>query len=211
MLYTYTPLEDSIKKLYTYFDITQPSQLNMIDMAAKLNIWIHFTDMSSRAIDRNDLQSIVIDRRLSPPEKWLDFGHELCHILRHAGNQLVLPPLFVNMQEYKAHNFMLHFCVPTFMLRRINLPKHSPAAHVASVFNVTHSIAVERLNHYKRQIIQAQRDETFIITNRIKQKELADSYNLKPFKVENCSPETQEIMKQWEDKLKVGAGYDRLL
>ncbi|WP_149865378.1 ImmA/IrrE family metallo-endopeptidase [Bacillus zhangzhouensis] len=38
------------------------------------------------------LELFLINTRLSPQEQWQDFGHELCHALRHEGNQLIMPP-----------------------------------------------------------------------------------------------------------------------
>ncbi|WP_368483305.1 ImmA/IrrE family metallo-endopeptidase [Oceanobacillus sojae] len=30
-----------------------------------------------------------MDSRLSPEEQWLDFAHELCHVLLQYGNQII--------------------------------------------------------------------------------------------------------------------------
>ena len=144
--------------------------MDMIEIAANLNVWLHFTDMGSRSLARNNMYSIIIDRRLSPQEQWLDFGHELCHVLLHAGNQLNLPPLFVDMQEYKANNFMLHFCVPTFMLRNLKIPQLSPVSFISDAFNVPYWVASERLSHYKRQLMQAKRDNHFRLFSQWKDK-----------------------------------------
>ncbi|WP_084279249.1 ImmA/IrrE family metallo-endopeptidase [Anoxybacteroides tepidamans] len=121
-LYQFTPLEQYIQDLYQHLSITEPYQLDMIDIAAKLNIWLHFADIRSTAIDRNGTYSIIIDRRLPRQQQWQDFGHELCHVLRHSGNQIMLPQSMVQLQEAQAANFALHFCAPTFMLLNLELP-----------------------------------------------------------------------------------------
>jgi Zn-dependent peptidase ImmA (M78 family) len=152
--YTYTPLESWIEKLYKHLSISRPDQLNMIDIAAKLQIWLHFENIESTAIDRTGLYSLIIDRRLNPQQQWEDFGHELCHVLRHAGNQMLLPDSMVQLQEYQANNFALQFCVPTFMLLRLPFPstKREFIAEICSTFNVTEAFAKRRLEHFERQV-----------------------------------------------------------
>ncbi|MCY1631342.1 MULTISPECIES: ImmA/IrrE family metallo-endopeptidase [Bacillus] len=54
---------------------------------------------------------IILDSRLSPPEQWKEFGHELCHVLRHEGNQLTMSPLSAELQEMQANVFAYKFCV----------------------------------------------------------------------------------------------------
>ena len=66
----------------------------MITISSKLNIWLHFAPFGSRAIYRTNLPSIIIDNRKAIPHQWEDFGHELCHILFHVGNQLHMPKMF---------------------------------------------------------------------------------------------------------------------
>ncbi|WP_411810215.1 ImmA/IrrE family metallo-endopeptidase [Bacillus altitudinis] len=48
---------------------------------------VEFLNISSRYY----AGTIIIDNRLSPQEQWQNFGHELCHALRHEGNQLIMP------------------------------------------------------------------------------------------------------------------------
>ncbi|WP_225434113.1 ImmA/IrrE family metallo-endopeptidase [Peribacillus tepidiphilus] len=154
MNYIYTTLEDYITKLYQELDIHVPNQLDMIDISVKLNIFLHFEDVNSAAVDRNGLYSMIIDRRLSKQKQWQDFGHELCHILLHAGNQLAMPRDFVKLQEAKANNFALHFCVPTFMLLNIPLPKtrNEFIYIISETFNVEYNFAMRRLEHFEKQL-----------------------------------------------------------
>lgn len=152
--YTFTPLESWIEKLYNHLSISTPEQLNMIDIAAKLKIWLHFADVESVALDREGLYSLIIDRRLSKQQQWEDFGHELCHLLRHAGNQMMLPDLMVELQEAQANNFALHFCAPTFMLLKRPIPrlKREFIEDVCITFNVTYPFAKKRVEHFENQM-----------------------------------------------------------
>ncbi|MDA2639658.1 MULTISPECIES: ImmA/IrrE family metallo-endopeptidase [Bacillus] len=153
--YYTTQIEDSIKKLYQSVSIFLPEEIDMVRISEKLNVWLHFAPFGSRAIYRNDLPSIIIDSRKSFHHQWEDFGHELCHILFHAGNQLHIPKTFIDYQEAKAQNFMLQFCVPTFMLRKIDFPGTRMEAIylIAKTFNVSFEIAHKRLLHYENQLL----------------------------------------------------------
>lgn len=153
--YYTTLMEDYIQNLYHSLSILVPEQIDMIMIARKLNIWLYFKPFGSRAICRDNLPSIIIDNRNMIFQQWEDFGHELCHILFHAGNQLYIPKLFIKYQESKANNFMLHFCIPTFMLRTLNLPETRKEAIylIAKTFNVSFHIAEQRLSHYENQLL----------------------------------------------------------
>src|SRR4051812_7759399 len=122
MNYVLTPLEEEIKKLYISMDIHRPDQVDLWDIAKKLDIWLHIADYESQACERNGLLSIVLDIYKSEAEQWEDFGHELAHILWHGGNQITMPDSFSEFQETKANNFALQFCIPTFMILDSGLP-----------------------------------------------------------------------------------------
>jgi Zn-dependent peptidase ImmA (M78 family) len=156
--YQTIPLEDYIKNLYQSLGIMEHYQLDMMEIAFKMNIWIHFKEMESKAVKLRGLYSILIDSRLSPAEQWQDFGHELCHVLRQAGNQLDLPTDMIRFQETKAENFAYEFCVPSFMLLSISLPQQRNEAiqYVSETFNVTLDFADRRLVQIERRLMNSQ-------------------------------------------------------
>jgi len=92
----------------------------------------------------------------SPEEEWMNFGHEICHFLRHCGNQANLHPLFIELQEWQADNFMYQFCAPTFMLKKMKLPDHEDAAvdMLCKTFCVLPEFARRRLQQYIRNHLQ---------------------------------------------------------
>lgn len=153
--YYTTILEDYVTNLYHNMGIFVPEQIDMLKVAEKLKIWLHFAPFGSRAIERDGLSSIVIDERKTAPEQWEDFGHELGHILFQAGNQLYMPKMFLEYQEAKAHNFALHFCAPTFMLQKLapTETKIEMLYLIASTFNITLRLAEQRLEHYENQLL----------------------------------------------------------
>lgn len=151
----YTHLEDYIKNLYLSLSIHSPSQLDMKYIAKKLNIRLRFFDEESESNFYGGIPRIFLNEHLSIQEQWQDFAHELCHILLHSGNQRFIPYDFLLYQEIKANNFMYHFCVPTFMLEKIDLPKHKNESIklVSELFNVTPPFAGKRLEMYENKVI----------------------------------------------------------
>lgn len=153
MNYTTSLLEDWIEEFYKKLGIFHPHQLDLHSIANRLGYSVSYRDISSRFYD----DSVIIDERLSPQEQWQDFAHELCHVERHAGNQLLMTKQFIELQEYQANLFAYHFCVPSFMLLKLPLPDFSKQAiyFVANTFNVTLEFAEHRLDLFWNRISQA--------------------------------------------------------
>lgn len=153
-MYQNSHLEDYIKELYNDWNITSPERLNKYFIAERLNISIYLTSGKSEAFYWQGRYYIFINRELNRRKRWQDFGHELCHVLRHSGHQGKMPHSLRELQEWQADNFMYHFCVPTFMLQRIRLPPDRIAAAylIAETFNVDFGFAEERLERYQRKL-----------------------------------------------------------
>jgi Zn-dependent peptidase ImmA (M78 family) len=161
--YTYTPLEEFVKDLYSALSIATPNEIDTKDIANQLNIKLYFYDDGSTAVGNR----IFIDERLTRARQWEDFGHELCHILRHHGNQLLMLDddllySFMRLQESQSDNFMYQFCVPTFMLLNYKIANlldvKAGIPFIVEKFNVTEDFAAERLNRFKRQLLQSKSD-----------------------------------------------------
>ncbi|WP_079529924.1 MULTISPECIES: ImmA/IrrE family metallo-endopeptidase [Halobacillus] len=160
MKYQMTHLEDDIKKLLESIHILQPKDLDIFIIAKRLGVDLTFTDQPSHYQGN----AIMLNVYLSREELWREFAHELCHVLRHAGNQLFMPIDLFRMQESQANNFALQFCIPTFMLQQIELPYDIyEATHIVKrAFNVTPHFALRRLRHYENQIIKERMHNEFI-------------------------------------------------
>ena len=154
MNYQMTNLEKEVQALYSSLNIINPSQLDFHLIANKLNLPLFIGKWESKAMKYRGKHMIVLNENLSKSEQWEVFGHELCHILKHTGNQLVIPHSFRELQEAQANNFMFHFCVPTFMLLKINFPSYRNRGIklIADTFNVTIPFAQKRLERYENQI-----------------------------------------------------------
>lgn len=153
-MYQNSHLEDYIQQLYKDLFIEQPEQLNKYVIADQLNIGVYLTSNTSEAFYWDDRYYIFINRDLDNQQRWQDFGHELCHVLRHYGHQGTMPVPFRELQEWQADNFMYHFCVPTFMLRQIQLPNDRRAAVrlICETFNVEYEFAEIRLEQYLKKL-----------------------------------------------------------
>lgn len=158
----YTHLEDYIHNLYHSIGITDPSQLDMFTIATRLKVEIAYRKKIFA------FGNEVVLSRTDSVQEWMDFGHELCHVLRHRGLQLNMDPLYVELQEWKADNFMYHFCVPTFMLEKLKLPRtrNETIGLIAKVFNVSHNFAAVRLDKWmnQREGIEIQRMFSKLLT-----------------------------------------------
>lgn len=147
MSYTSTHLEDYVAKALLRFEIHSPDQLTIPTIASKVGVGYALEEGTSRTIRAGKKQLIVLNSALSPQEQWIDFAHEIGHVLCHTGNQHGLPFPFIELQEWQADNFALHFCVPSFMLRNIHLPfyKQRAIGIIAETFNVTYAFAAKRI------------------------------------------------------------------
>lgn len=143
----YTHLEDYIYKLYKSIGITNPTDLDMLQVAKDLNVEIVYKENAFR------MNNEIILVRATKREEWMEFGHEICHFLRHCGNQLNMHPLFISLQEWQAENFMYHFCVPTFMLHALELPRNRKKAiwEIQKNFNVSYEFAEQRLEKFTQR------------------------------------------------------------
>jgi len=141
----YTYLEEYINELYRKMNITSPDQLDIKVISESLGIEIYYKDFAFRFRNK-----IILNKNNSPPKQWMSYGHELGHALWHTGNQMGMHPMFKEYQEWRANLFALHFCVPTFMLEKLNLPHTQQEAVelISKVFNVSSEFAEVRLEKW---------------------------------------------------------------
>lgn len=158
MIHHQTYTESYVATLYERIGIDTPQQLDFQLIASRLGIKVFYWPEQSQALFFKDAGYIMLNNALSPQQQWQDFTHELGHILLHTGSQTRLPKSFVEYQEFKAKQFMLHASVPTFMLENLALSDATQPniLLVQQLFNVEEEIATKRLNSYlerKRDIL----------------------------------------------------------
>lgn len=122
--YKKTHLEYFIEQLYLNNQILIPEDISADFIAHKLDISIKFLNSESLSHETKTGKRIIfLNDHKSSFEQRDDFLHELCHLLRHAGNQATLPSPFVQYQEEDAELFVLYASLPFFMIKELNLPR----------------------------------------------------------------------------------------
>jgi len=152
MKYTYSLMEEYIQRMYNSIGIYWPHQLDMETIASRLGTMLIYLPYRSMTMKN----AILIDDRLNDCQKWQEFGHELCHVEWHEGNQRVLPPAYLEYQEWKADSFAKHACIPTFMLERMKLTgdESKDIWMIQEKFHVEREFAHKRLQHYLSNLRQ---------------------------------------------------------
>ncbi|MDG0809724.1 ImmA/IrrE family metallo-endopeptidase [Cohnella rhizosphaerae] len=155
--YQPTPLEQWIEALWHRAGILRPDQLTIEEVSDRLDVWVHYMNASSKALEWMGIRSVLIDLRLTAERQWEDYLHELCHILRHAGNQTVMPRAFLEHQEAEAKRFVLYASMPFSMIKDIKLPaiRGEAVQLLASRFGVTCELADVRLDQFQRRAFEA--------------------------------------------------------
>ncbi|CAI6069242.1 ImmA/IrrE family metallo-endopeptidase [Cohnella sp. JJ-181] len=155
--YQPTPLEQWIEALWSRAGIVSPDQLTIEEVSDRLDVWVHYMSESSKALEWMGIRSVLIDLRLTAERQWEDYLHELCHILRHAGNQTVMPRSFLEHQEAEAKRFVLYAAMPYSMVRELQLPSARGEAVqlLAARFRVTCELADVRLDQFQRRAFDA--------------------------------------------------------
>ena len=153
---TQTRIEDEVQKFYESIDIYQPVQLDIEAISSRKGIIVEFADCLTHSTVINDVGIIVLNNKISDQQKWQSFGHELCHVIYHTGNQFGMHELFLDLQENIARQFMLKFCIPSHMLGNcINhlKTKEEIIQRMMISFCVERWFAEKRLEQYMRNLI----------------------------------------------------------
>lgn len=157
--YYISPLEQWIEDLYKKNHITQTKHLSIEVLAKKFNIWIHYMNKRSKGIEASEgVYTMVIDSQQSVEVQWLEFLHELCHLLRHAGNQTLMPEQFTMAQENEADRFIFYAAIPFFLVQRMTLPVNRGEAigYIARKFKVPVHFAEERFEQIEDRVKQGE-------------------------------------------------------
>ncbi|ASA23511.1 ImmA/IrrE family metallo-endopeptidase [Paenibacillus donghaensis] len=157
--YQMTVLEKWTEDLYKRMHLNQPSQINISYISDRLNIWVHYLDVRSKCIEASaGMYSMFIDNRLPSSLQRLEFLHELCHLLRHAGEDTLMPERFTSSQEDESERFILYAAMPYSMISRMPLPELREEAiqQVAAEFQVPVELALQRIDQIQRRILQGQ-------------------------------------------------------
>lgn len=157
MIYPYTPssLEEWVTKFYLRLRIFTPEDLDETHIARALRIHLLYKPISSCAFQHGNFKAITIDATQGRATQREHFYHELCHILRHAGQQMMMPAAFRELQENDAHNFTRYAAVPFHMLHLFNIHDPNLIQGMSDRLNITPQLCEERLIRLKNKIQQS--------------------------------------------------------
>lgn len=147
--YPTTALEDWVTNFYIRWKIFKPEQLKEEVIARKYEIFIHRKPRPSNYEIVGRYQGITVDSRETKTIQKEMFFHELCHILRHAGVQSMMPEAFRQLQEWDARNFVRYAAIPHHMLKFIDMNDPYVIDQMVRLFKVTPELCEERLEQIK--------------------------------------------------------------
>lgn len=157
MLYSYyqeTELEQWISTNYLRHGITSLAEHDIEHIAQAFDIELVYEDCPP--FSDNEDRVIFLNKHADELTSRVVFFHELCHVLRHTGDQRVMPALFRCAQETEADQFVLYAAVPFYMFARLNLPDQRPEAipFLAEHFRIPYHLAEQRLDQIQRRVLQ---------------------------------------------------------
>ncbi len=166
--YEQTELELWIQDLYKSNGILSPSDISVKNLSKTLDIPISLAPGITEEIMRDELDEdffvIYLDSNKPPEQQKESFLHELCHGLRHVGNQVKMPEGLRQLQEEQAKQFVPYAAIPYFMIKDLGIHKYDRVIihQFAEEFGVTHKLAARRLEQIKNRIYMGQAREEFV-------------------------------------------------
>jgi hypothetical protein len=157
LIYIPTPLESWVSEKYKRMKILIPSDLSEERIAWIYNIFFFKKPLPSNSFEHGKFKSITIDSRIVPSLQREHFYHEWCHLLRHSGNQNMMPAAFKELQEFDARNFTKYAAIPYHMLFKYDLDDPQIIEHWESDFKVSSELCTERLFNIKRRLENGRR------------------------------------------------------
>lgn len=122
--------------------------LNIEHLAYCLDIKVGFNS-SVNCYMRMHEEHIILLRSDDPFNQWLNFCHELGHLILHSSKQHTMHPLFNDMQESQANRFALLLIMPGKLISENKLYN---AKSVSQYFNVPFEYALKRLELYANNL-----------------------------------------------------------
>jgi Zn-dependent peptidase ImmA (M78 family) len=152
-MYKLTHLEQWIFDFYKSLKIMNSCDIDLKNICFDLHVFLIYKDVTSSCYEYGRFKSITIDDRLSKQEQQEDFFHELCHLLRHCGDQRMMPKAFKELQESQATTFTMYAALPYFMLKGYDLHDRDIIYILSEEFCVTERLVAKRLIQIRNRIL----------------------------------------------------------
>ncbi|WP_429844558.1 ImmA/IrrE family metallo-endopeptidase [Brevibacillus sp. FIR094] len=150
--YSPTSLESWLSHFYRKLGIKTPDELEEQRIARSLGIHLFYKEIPSMAYEFGRFKSITIDKRLPSLMQREHFYHELCHILRHSGRQLMMPAAFRELQEWDARNFTRYAALPLHMLTSYDFRQPEIVDVLSEQFKITSELCIERVRRIREKV-----------------------------------------------------------
>jgi len=161
--YQTTALEDWVTNLYLKLNIHTPQEINEDYIAREQRIFLHRKKLSPFYQIVGRYRGITIDIREPKSNQREMFFHELCHILRHSGNQGMMNKAFRELQEWDTRHFTKYAAIPHHMISYIPLYDENVIEHMVNIFKVTPELCEERLIQIRNGISHNHKNELVLI------------------------------------------------
>lgn len=152
--YITTNLEDWVSQWYVRWNIKTPKQLKAVKIAKMYNIFLHRKPTSPHYEVFGRYKAITLDSRAEIKLQKEQFFHELCHIIRHHGNQTMMLETFRELQERDAMHFTRYAALPYHMITRYDFNDPNIVNYLSEDFCVTEELCLERLLQIERRAKQ---------------------------------------------------------
>lgn len=193
-LYKPNDLERWISAKYQEHGIHYASDLDLERIADIFGVELRLYAGPSFAEWKDDEYSFLFINAYMPEEQRREhFFHELCHPLRHAGQQdsRRMPAALRQLQEAQAEHFMLYAGMPWYMFEEFTAIFHYATfpKHLAEQFVLPLSFVQKRISQMMRRMYQEHRDRKVRALRM-------------PIKIETrYQPETLRILEQLDRQL----------
>ncbi|WP_052088318.1 ImmA/IrrE family metallo-endopeptidase [Paenibacillus wynnii] len=153
--YFKTPLEQMIEEQYRANGILLPADLTIEKIATIFGVDVVYYDHGP--FSDNEDYVIFLNRNEEEISQRMIFFHELCHVVRHSGDQRWMPDMFREAQENEADRFTLYASIPFFMLENFRLPARLSEAisRAAHTFRTHPELTQQRLDQIRERIAGA--------------------------------------------------------
>lgn len=144
-VYYPTHLENWVCTNYLRHQVLSPEDLHLDNLCYSYRIFIKKFPKQSTSWTMGNYKEVILNSTIDIKEQREDFYHEMCHLLRHAGHQMMMPKAFRELQEWDANNFVRYAAIPIHMLREFDFYDENIIEILSDRFQVTEKLCQERL------------------------------------------------------------------
>lgn len=142
--------ERFVMNFYQSINVNEPLLLSTELIIDALNMELFYWNHTSAIAKYHNRYTVFINESINVQQQWQEFGHEMYHYFYDDTKYDLLNESYAEYGETKADYFAYHFCVPTFMLVKL---QELNVYEIMNLFNVEYAFALRRLEMHKNNII----------------------------------------------------------